>query len=449
MIRNKLQNNINVLESKKSEIIFFIYFSLQFLFIIMNTFLEIKMGAFTLLLTLIMGPIILLRCAAKNYDLSHAKNGMMYLFILPAVYYAFLLSNPNNVQEAWNIAIAPYWLYPFMLAVIVPIAIRNIKGIEWLLIIWSIFIIIGTLKGAYQKTYGFTDKEKYFLYVLGGHRTHIIWSGIRYFSFFTDAANFGVHSAMAATTFFIASIYLNKKILKIYFVLIATLALYSMAISGTRAAVVIPIVGILSFSILSKNWKAFGCSIILFTVIFSFFYYTNIGSSNPYIYKMRSAFRPTKDASYMVRLQNRAKMAELMRHRPFGYGLGLSKGERFNPKELMPYPPDSWLISIWVETGIVGLIIYGLTHLLLFILCGHILIFKIKDKSLRGLLSAWICMAIGFFVAAYVNDVMQYPNPIVLYTGFALCFSGKYIDKDLAKFENKPLLKNKNIRHLR
>ena len=97
----------------------------------------------------------------------------------------------------------------------------------------------------------------------------------------------------------------------------------------------------------------------------------------------------------------------------------------------MPYPPDSWLISVWVETGTFGLILYILTHVLLFAWCSWILLFKIRDKQLRGLITAWLCMDAGFFVATYVNDVMQYPNTIVLYTGFALCFAGAYIDESI------------------
>ena len=89
---------------------------------------------------------------------------------------------------------------------------------------------------------------------------------------------------------------------------------------------------------------------------------TNIGDDNQYIRKMRSAFRPSQDASYQLRVDNRKRMRELMIHKPFGYGIGLSKGDRFYPKERMPYPPDSWLVSVWVETGIIGLVLYLAVH---------------------------------------------------------------------------------------
>ena len=292
------------------------------------------------------------------------------------------------------------------------------------------------MKGYWQKNHGFNDRERYFLFVLGGFRTHIIWSGIRYFSFFSDAANYGVHSAMALTTFAISAFFVRQWWMKLYFILISVCAVYGIAISGTRAAVAVPLAGILLYALISRNWKSILISIISLSAVFCFFYFTNIGDSNQYIRKMRSAFRPSKDASYLTRVENRK--------RPFGYGLGLSKGERFAPKDLMPYPPDSWLVSVWVETGIVGLVIYLLVHGVLFAWCSWILLFKIMSKQLRGLLAAWLCMNAGFFVSSYANDVMQYPNSIVVYTGFALCFAGPYIDKTMQEqTEQRELEKKK------
>lgn len=96
----------------------------------------------------------------------------------------------------------------------------------------------------------------------------------------------------------------------------------------------------------------------------------------------------------------------------------------------MPYPPDSWLVSVWVETGIVGLLLYLAIHGILFVWCSWILMFKIRDKSLRGLVAAWVCMNAGFFIAAYVSDVMQYPNQLPIYIGFALCFAAPHIEKE-------------------
>ena len=126
-------------------------------------------------------------------------------------------------------------------------------------------------------------------------------------------------------------------------------------------------------------------------------------------------------------------MKELMARKPIGYGIGLAKAGNFDSKEQMPYPPDSWLIAVWVETGIVGLILYLAIHGTLFAWCSWLLMFKVRNKNLRGLAAAWLCMNAGLFIAAYVNDVMQYPNQLTVYTGFALCLAAPYIDKHIGK----------------
>lgn len=410
---------------------FYFLFASQLLLIVAKIFMEVKVGLYSLAFTIVFLTITLIQLSNdEKTDWKRAGNGMLYLYSIWGVFYFLELFNPNAVLEAWNICLPPYALLPIICAALVPIVIRDIKGLEWLLYIWAAFILIATLKGYWQKTHGFSERDRYFLYVLGGWRTHIIWSGIRYFSCFSDAAIYGVHSAMAAVTFFISSFYANGKAKKLFFLFIALCAIYSFGISGTRSSIGVIAGGIFMFSILAKSKKAFLLSSTAAIALFCFFYFTNIGNGNPFIYKMRSAFHPREDMSYMVRVENRKRMKELMAQKPIGYGIGISKpGANVHPKEIMPYPPDSWLVSIWIETGIVGLVIYLLVNGSLFIWCSWILLFKVKDPRLRGLVAAWLCANAGFFLAAYAADNMQYPNPIVVYIGFALCFAAPHIDK--------------------
>lgn len=409
--------------------IYYTLFGLQFVLIALTMLADLPIGILTISLT---ASILVLFAGLLTYervDWKDSKNGMLILYLVWGVFCLLQLANPNHVQSAWNISITHYVVYPIVCAVLLPIAIRSIKGVEWLLIIWSIFILLGAAKGYWQKNHGFTPQELHFLFDLGGAKTHIIWSGIRYFSFFTDAANFGVHMAMGIATFGISIFYVTRRWMKIYFGIVVLAAIYGLGISGTRSAVAVPVGALMMFCILSRSKKAAITGGITLVFFFCFFMFTNIGDSNRYIHKMRSAFSPSKDASYQVRVQNRESMKEFMRHKPIGYGLGLSKGDRFHPKELMPYPPDSWLVSVWVENGIIGLILYLAIHGVLFAWCSWILMFKLRSKQLRGLLAAWLCMAAGFFLSAYGNDVMQYPNSYVVYTAFALCFAGPGIER--------------------
>lgn len=415
-------------------ITFHILLAAQFSLVAASMVVNVKIGLLSMALILLFTTICLVQLSNDEHtDWRPGQNIMTWLFTTWLMFYILEIMNPNNVMEAWNINLTPYALTPLICAFVIPIVIRTKKDIDLLLIIWSVFVIIFTLKGYWQKNHGFSSKDLYFLHVLGGARTHIIWSGIRYFSCFSDAANYGVHSAMAGVTFAIATFFTDSKWKRIYFFIIAFCGIYGMGISGTRSAMGVVMGGMLMITIIAKNWKALLGGIFISIGVFVFFYYTNIGSSNPYIHKMRSSFHPTEDASYMVRVENRQRMKELMARKPIGYGIGLSKAVNFKSKEQMPYPPDSWLVSVWVETGIVGLILYLGIHGILFAWCSWILMFKVRNKNLRGLVAAWLCMDAGYFIAAYVNDVMQYPNPLTVYIGFALCFAAPHIDKRLSE----------------
>lgn len=419
---------------------FHILLAAQFLIVVAGIFTSIKTGLFSMIIIMLFTAICLVQLANdERTNWKQGQNIMTYMFSAWLFFYILEILNPNNVLAAWNINITPYALIPLLCALIVPLVIRSKKDIELLLIVWSVFVLIFTMKGYWQKNHGFSQKDLYFLFSLGGWRTHIIWSGIRFFSCFSDAANYGVHAAMSSVIFAISAFFVKAKWMRVYFIIIAVCGLYGMGISGTRSAMGVVMGGMLMVTIIAKNWKALLAGICVSISVFCFFYFTNIGNSNQYIYKMRSSFHPSEDASYLVRVENREKMKELMVKKPFGYGIGLSKAGNFDSKEQMPYPPDSWLVSVWVETGIIGLILYLSIHGILFAWCSWILMFKVRNKTLRGLIAAWLCMNAGFFVAAYVNDVMQYPNQLPVYIGFALCFAAPHIDKRISE-ENKEML---------
>lgn len=410
---------------------FHILLAAQFLVVVAGMFVNVKIGLISMMLILLFTLISSIQLSnSKETEWKNGLNIMTIMCIVWLFFYILELLNPNNVMAAWFIGITPYALIPLICAFLVPLVIRTKKDIELLLIIWSIFVIIFTIKGYWQKNHGFSTKDLYFLFALGGAKTHIIWSGIRYFSCFPDAAIYGIHAAMSVVVFAISAFFVDSKWKRLYFLFIAACGIYGMGISGTRSSMGVLMGGILMISVLAKNWKAILVSSTVCIGIFCFFYFTNIGSGNQYIHKMRSSFHPTEDASYLVRIENRQRMKELMSKKPIGYGIGLSKARDFNPKEVMPYPPDSWFVSIWVETGIIGLILYLMIHGTLFVWCAWILMFKIRNKRLRGLVAAWLCMDTGLFIAAYVSDVMQYPNYLPIYIGFALCIAAQNIEKN-------------------
>lgn len=411
--------------------VFYVLFASHFIVLLAGSYTDVMIGAVTLLVNITALLLLVMAGAYRNTKWKSSWNGMLGLFGIWGLYCVAELGNPNTVLYAWNVAMSYYYVYPALCALLVPLTIKRYRNIEWLLVLWSFFILIAAARGYWQKSHGFNDRELAFLFEYGAARTHIIWSGIRYFSFFTDAANFGVHLSMAGLVFTISLFYVRKKWLKLYFAVVVLAAVYGMFISGTRAAIAVPLAGLVYFTAMSRHRRTFLAGAFGVLFIFLFFRYTAIGNDNQYIRKMRSAFAPGEDASFTVRMENRERIKEYMADMPFGYGLGLGgKPERYSPEKEIPVPPDSWLVNVWTDTGTTGFVLYVAVHAILFAWCSWILMFKIADKRLRNILAAWLCANAGFFVAAYANDVMQYPNMIVVYTGFALCFAAPGIERN-------------------
>jgi len=51
-------------------------------------------------------------------------------------------------------------------------------------------------------------------------------------------------------------------------------------------------------------------------------------------------------------------MRAFMADKYFGVGIGTAKAQEYSTAEISKIPTDSWLVMKWVETGIIGLIIY-------------------------------------------------------------------------------------------
>lgn len=164
-------------------------------------------------------------------------------------------------------------------------------------------------------------------------------------------------------------------------------------------------------------------------------------NGNPTIRRMRSAFHPSQDASYQLRLMNQQKMKAYMSHRYFGVGIGMGggKAKKYAPHAYMSQiATDSWFVMIWVETGIVGLFIHIVTLLIIMIYGAYIIMFKIRDHELKAYLAAFHAGISGMIAASYGNEIFgQFPNGFTIYLGMAFIYLGPYFDKELAAKEKQ------------
>lgn len=114
------------------------------------------------------------------------------------------------------------------------------------LILWGIMTLLAAAKGYWQKNKGFDSTELSWLWAYGA-RTHFIHSGIRYFSFFTDAGLFGASMGLSCTVFTLTFFYTKNLFLRLFYLIVGMAGFYGLLISGTRSAIAVPIAGLGSF----------------------------------------------------------------------------------------------------------------------------------------------------------------------------------------------------------
>ena len=367
-------------------------------------------------------------------SIKRAFNGLTIVSLIWLFYCIMELMNPLVVSRAaWATTIRGVAIYLFLISIITPIVITNKKDLKRMIFLWSVFSLVAVLKAQIQKSFGFDSYEMRGLYVDGGADTHIIQSGIRYFSFFTDAGNFGSGMGYSMVVFTILSLYVKDIKLKIYYFIVGLLSGYAMMISGTRGALAVPFGGFVMLVIISKNVKAMVGSVFMLAGAYIFLNFTRIGHGNQYIRRMRSAFNKN-DPSLVVRLENQKKLRAYMSGKPFGVGVGLGgvKARRYAPYAFASnVPTDSWFVMIWVETGIIGLLLHIGILLYILIYGSYLALFVLKDEELKGYIIALLCGIFGIYVTSYGNEVLgQFPTAIILYMSMAFVFISPTFDSE-------------------
>ena len=383
--------------------------------------------------------IISLQAMMHRIEWKRASSGLTVVAAIWVAYCTLEVVNPESVSVAgWFSSVRSVAFYFFFITVLTQLTMSEYKYLKYMLIVWSVLTLIAVAKACIQKFIGFNAAENYWLFVLGGRSTHIIRSGVRYFSFFSDAANFGASMGLSMVVFSISALYYRNPWIKTYLLLVAAAACYGMLISGTRSALAVPFIGYTVFIMMSRNIKVIVAGILLVLAAFVFLKFTTIGQGNAIVRRARSAFN-TQDASFQVRLENQAKLRELMRDKPFGAGLGHGggKAKTFAPDApLSQIPTDSWFVMIWVETGVVGILLH--IGILLYILArgAWLVVFKLRNVQLRGFTAALTAGISGIVVMAYANEVLgQIPTGAILYMCMGFIFLAPRFDRELARKE--------------
>ena len=306
--------------------------------------------------------------------------------------------------------------------------------------LWAILSLFSVYWVWKQQYSGFTPAENLWLQTRG-RSTHILNAGtlIRYFSTFSDAANYGCNAAATTVAFILFGITSKIKYDRIFFLATGILVFWGMFASGTRTAIFCVAAGFIVYIFLSKSVKI----AIPFTIAFAFFafilVFTNIGNGNQQIRRMRSAFNKD-DASANVRDINKDAIRKYIKDAPWGIGLGMGYNVPANNKfaKLATIPPDSEYVYIWIRTGPIGMTIFVITTLIMFLGACCVVFFKLKSKSLMGIGSGFCCAFVAIQLGGYANQVlMQFPNCLIFYGGLSIVYVLPYIEPAWIEYESK------------
>jgi len=401
-------------------------------------------GVFMMFLLILLLAILLLYSLNSDPGWKYVKNFVMLMASLWTLYCIWDVFNLKiGSVLLWSLSIRATALYFLLFVFFTLILLHRYKNLKVFLIIWSVLTLLAVFKALIQKHFGFDVAERYWLFVDGKASTHILSSGTRYFSFFSDAANFGCGMALSFVVLSISSFFIRNKILKIYFLVVSLLALHAMFMSGTRSAIIIPFLGYALFIILSKNKKIIILSVLIMSGTFYFFYGTNHLNGVYNIRRMRTAFNPTEDASFIVRENDKKTLKKMLADKPFGYGIGSTNTSGNDDSEIITIQPNSGIVRIWIETGIVGVSAYLIIMLLIIGKGSYILFFKIKDPEVKGIESALLCGFTGMLGASYANDIFTlFPNGPILYMSIAFVFLAEHFDREIEKEKTVILKRN-------
>ena len=319
------------------------------------------------------------------------------------------------------------------------------KRIVKYIFVWGVFALFAVFWVWKQKYIGFTHKEDVWIHG-AGYSTHIIYGGtlIRYFSIYSDAANFGIGIASTGVAFVIFGITSKIWKHKLFFFLVGFACIWGMFPSGTRTAIACLMAGFMAYIFLSKSIKI----AIPFTIIFGLFVFmlafTNIGNGNQQIRRMRSAF-DRNDASANQRTINQVTMRKYMREAPWGIGIGMGYNNvpaNNKYRKMATIAPDSEYVFIWLRTGVIGITTFLICTAIMLIGACWIVFFTLKNPSLRGIGAGLCCAFVSQQLGAYGNQVlMQFPNGLIFYGGLSIVYILPHIEKEWIEYENKLLAK--------
>ncbi len=339
--------------------------------------------------------------------------------------------NPNNPPNSW----------PLILRGVIGFAVTFFiftrlfstwRYVRLFTICWLAVALLAALYAFYQEFVGLPNYD--LAWVNRSPKSiglNFIRGRWRKWSFLSDVATFGMFMSFAGVFSIVLALELKDYRKKVALLAVGLVFLVAMTYSGTRTATAMTVAGIVLYGLLTIHKKStllLAASTIL--IILAIIYVPYYGSAT--VNSIRSTFFPTSDPSFNVRVVNKERIQPYMRSHPIGGGLNTTgpAGEELAPDHpLAGFPPDSYYMSIALETGYLGL---GIVLLVFFITLwvGITNYYRCRNPIVRAVHAAYIASFFALTVAGYAQEsITQLPIRFVFYSCFVLMDRLKYFDE--------------------
>ena len=403
----------------------FVAFALPFVL----KFTSVPLGTLLDLLILLSTVGILLR-QIKERDWTFAKFPLSYMILLWLYYNVMQVLNPEAQSKlAWLFTVRSVAIQQVVFFIGAYAFQKNRAAAVGILKLIIGLCFVSALYGLKQQFFGFSnmettwmlaDQERYQLY----HQ----WGLTRISSFCYDPTTFGILMACFGTFCAAMAVGGTKKAHKVLFSVMMVCSLWAMAYTGTRTAFGLIPIGAIFFAglILSKRVVLVGGLLAILGTGFVL-----KSTSSGVIYRIQSAFKPTKDDSMNLRLENQKKIQPYIQSHPIGGGLGSCGvwGKRFNPESaLADFPHDSSFVRMGVELGWIGLMLYTLFHYVV-LRTGLYYFVRCRDPFIKSLYAGITTWCFMLTVACYFQEaILQLPMNVIYNVFLALLVTLKNFD---------------------
>lgn len=357
----------------------------------------------------------------KKWMMWHPLVGM---FLLLMAYTVIQVFNPSMFSFAGWLSYFRGFMSFFLTMTVLMYILKDLGDVRMFFKLILGMIFITALYGCYQQWVGFASFESRWIYSRPGAYALFSLPGgqMRRFSFLSDPANFGTLMATGGLGTLLLTFGPFGKRKKIILGVMTLFILLGMSYSGTRTSNIMLGAGLALYILMTIYKKSTrimaGCALMVFLFILYAPIYGNVTLN-----RMRSAFRPTKDASYDVRNIHRHRMQPYMYSHPFGGGVNttMGAGVKYNPDHVLAgFPPDSTYFKIALEQGWTGL---ALQCAFLFTILFYAIhyFYKCRDKEIVTYYAAITVMLFSMILGGFTQFTFNSPpQNFIFYSMIAL-----------------------------